>query len=516
MEFHRQNANLKEENERIIEKWGAVIDADIKAREILDTAGKEAEAAISEARQKAEDIRAEALNVLEEAQRKEAGAIDDAQKRMDLAERKYEERISEAKQKAEDILGNALEVKKNAELYQGTAIAMKNIIDGYGNQYVISARSLLDDLADEFGYTEAGERLKKIRNEERHLIETLSAVTCEYVEPSRKISSINLVLDSFNGKVDFILYRAKKDNYGKLKQQILDAYNIANYNGQALRNASITREYLASKLEELRLVVVIQELKWQMAEEQKRIREQIREEEKARREIERAIKEAAKEEELAKKAMEKIESLMKLEQLNEEQRTKYEAQLEELKQRLKEAEEKNQRALSMAQQTKRGHVYIISNVGSFGNGVYKIGMTRRLEPFDRVRELGDASVPFPFDVHAMIWSEDAPALELDLHKRFMLSLVNKVNYRKEFFKASLQDIKDQVEKSGVEVAWTLLSEAREYQETLAIEKEISENPESKEAWLNRQFSLEQCRSQLQFKDEEMANGDVEDPEEISA
>lgn len=61
----------------------------------------------------------------------------------------------------------------------------------------------------------------------------------------------------------------------------------------------------------------------------------------------------------------------------------------------------------MAQQTKSGHVYIISNIGSFGENVYKIGMTRRLEPTDRVRELGDASVPFPFDIHAMIYSEDA-------------------------------------------------------------------------------------------------------------
>ena len=111
-----------------------------------------------------------------------------------------------------------------------------------------------------------------------------------------------------------------------------------------------------------------------------------------------------------------------------------------------EAEEKNQRALSMAQQTKRGNVYVISNIGSFGENVYKVGMTRRLEPMDRVRELGDASVPFPFDVHAIIESDDAPALENTLHKALALMQVNKVNPRKEFFRVSLSDIHEIKEK----------------------------------------------------------------------
>jgi hypothetical protein len=92
-------------------------------------------------------------------------------------------------------------------------------------------------------------------------------------------------------------------------------------------------------------------------------------------------------------------------QATDDQKAKYEQQLVDLAERLRIAEEKNQRALSMAQQTKRGHVYIISNIGSFGEHVYKIGLTRRLEPQDRIRELGDSSVPFEFDIHAMIFSE---------------------------------------------------------------------------------------------------------------
>ena len=119
----------------------------------------------------------------------------------------------------------------------------------------------------------------------------------------------------------------------------------------------------------------------------------------------------------------------------------------------------------MAQQTRRGHVYIISNIGSFGENVYKIGLTRRLEPLDRVKELGDASVPFPFDVHAMIYSEDAPTLERELHQLFKHHEVNKVNTRKEFFNTSLTEIKEEVERQGYTCHWTIKANAEEYRES---------------------------------------------------
>ena len=89
---------------------------------------------------------------------------------------------------------------------------------------------------------------------------------------------------------------------------------------------------------------------------------------------------------------------------------------------------------------KAGYVYIISNIGSFGENVYKIGMTRRLEPMERIKELGGASVPFTFDVHAMVFTEDAPKLESKLHEIFRDKEVNKVNHRKEFFKVDLSEI----------------------------------------------------------------------------
>jgi hypothetical protein len=112
-----------------------------------------------------------------------------------------------------------------------------------------------------------------------------------------------------------------------------------------------------------------------------------------------------------------------------------------LQQQLAEAEARNQRARSMAEQTRAGNVYIISNIGSFGDGILKIGMTRRQDPMDRIHELGDASVPFEFDVHAMIATHDAPALERELHARFDDRRVNRINPRKEFFRVTIAELR---------------------------------------------------------------------------
>jgi hypothetical protein len=228
-------------------------------------------------------------------------------------------------------------------------------------------------------------------------------------------------------------------------------------------------------------------------EEQRLIKERIREEERAQREYDRAMKEAQKEEDVLRKAMDKAQR--EIERATSDQRAQFEAQLQELAGRLRLAEEKNQRALSMAQQTKTGHVYVISNVGSFGADVYKIGLTRRLEPLDRVRELGDASVPFEFDVHAMIPSQDAPALEFALHRQFLENQVNKVNPRKEFFRADLREIKQVVEQQGIQATWTLTAEAKEFRETQAIERSMANQTFDDAKWREQQLQ-EQKREAL--------------------
>ena len=219
----------------------------------------------------------------------------------------------------------------------------------------------------------------------------------------------------------------------------------------------------------------MQELRLKEREEQRRIKEQMREEEKARREYERAMQEAQREEEVIKRALEKAR--LEAEQANAEQKVIFAEQIATLNQRLAEAEAKNQRALSMAQQTRKGNIYIISNVGSFGEEVYKVGMTRRLEPLDRIWELSDASVPFDFDVHAMIPSEDAPALKNLLHTEFDDLRINKVNFRKEFFRVPLERVRSLITAKGIQASFTMVAEAHEYRETQVLNRTTPEERE---------------------------------------
>jgi hypothetical protein len=466
--------SLKLENSKL-EPFRIIVDAEQKAREILTAATAELEAAKQAAVVTQNNAAQNARNQIEQA----AIKLDEAGKEADRI-------IAAATKRAEEIAGNAYKALENATNYENTAKAMKNVIEGYGDQYIIPTYSLLDELADEFGFTEAGAELKKARERSRHMVKSGRAATCDYVEINRKETAIRFVVDAFNGKVDSILSRSKADNIGTLQQAITDSFSLVNHNGAAFRSARITQEFLDARLEELKWAVVVQELKERDKEEQRRIKEQIREEERAHREFEKAMRDAEKEEELLRKAMEKIQK--EVDRATDEQKAVYETRLQELNEKLREAEERSQRALSMAQQTKAGHVYVISNIGSFGEEVFKIGMTRRLEPRDRVRELGDASVPFEFDIHAMIYSEDAPNLERTLQKTFLKSQMNKVNPRKEFFKVSLADIRGEVEHLGVETHWTIAAAARDYRESLAIERAMRENPESHEEWLQHQLA----------------------------
>lgn len=181
-------------------------------------------------------------------------------------------------------------------------------------------------------------------------------------------------------------------------------------------------------------------------------REMEREEQKAQREYEAERRRAERDAEAARKSLEKAQA--KLEKARaQEQVDALRTKIAELQEALRLAEDRRFRAISMAEQTRMGYVYVISNPESFGEGVFKIGLTRRLDPMERVRELGDASVPFPFRVHAFIFSNDAPALEHSLHQRFASFRMNPYNFYKEFFRVPLDDIRQEVTRLGYDVCW---------------------------------------------------------------
>ena len=238
---------------------------------------------------------------------------------------------------------------------------------------------------------------------------------------------------------------------------------------------AITPAYRDAKLAELQLTYECEEKQYQEKEEQRRIREQMREEEKVQRELEKARQEAEREETRYERALEKARE--EAAKATGEELAALTSRIQVLSNQLEEAHRQKERAISQAQLTKSGHVYVVSNIGAFGERVFKVGMTRRLDPMDRIAEIGDASVPFPFDVHAMIYSENARDLECELHKFFSNQRLNLVNLRKEFFNVTLDEIERFAREKGVTVEFTKLAEAKEYRESVSLRLQQRRSPD---------------------------------------
>jgi len=283
-----------------------------------------------------------------------------------------------------------------------------------------------------------------------------------------------LMLRAFNGECSSFIFTVKWNNIDKIEMRIEKSFADINkvYEKQGI---FITKRYKKLKLEELQLNYEYANKKQEEKEEQRTIREQMREEQRASREFEAVQKKAEKDEASYQKALDfaraQLAQRAESESFDLAKQQAMQAKIDKLEALVSESDEIKQRALSMAQQTKRGHVYVISNIGSFGEQVYKIGMTRRLDPLDRVIELGDASVPFKFDVHAMIYSENARALEAKLHKAFENNRVNLINNRKEFFYVNLADIEKVVTADYGTIEFTKLAEAMEYRESYALREQ---------------------------------------------
>lgn len=324
--------------------------------------------------------------------------------------------------------------------------------------------------------------LDKIRARQKEAVKGGTAAVCHMAwtvqgseAKGRKMTADNLkmMIRAFNGECDAAITKVSYKNVAAIEQRIWKAKEqIDRLN--AVNHCELTEAYARLKVEELHLFYEFERKKEAERQEQRELREQIREEQRAQDELDKARRQAEDEEARYQTALEKARA--------EAQRTvgakhaKLEEKIAELEGRLLEAQAKT-RAISLAQQTRAGCVYVISNIGSFGEGVYKIGMTRREDPKDRVKELGDASVPFYFDVHAFIRSKDAPKLEKDLHRRFADRRVNLVNERKEFFHITLDEVARAVTELHGEVEFTLLAEAPEYRQTVALRsKQASSGP----------------------------------------
>lgn len=319
-------------------------------------------------------------------------------------------------------------------------------------------------------------RLEQIRRQQEDMIKAGKAANSpanwtlnnSLKEGERMIKdNVKLIVRSFNNECDASFVTVKFNNVESIEKKIRKAYDILNALGRRTQ-ISLTPAYLDLKVHELYLCHEYQLKKQQEKEEQKRVREQLREDAKVAKEIEEMKLKIGKEERHFTKALETLTAQAQR-ATTQEEIALFERERALILQKLEEVERNKQDVLNRDQNTRAGYVYVISNVGAFGENIYKIGVTRRLDPQERIDELRDASVPFEFDTHALIFSDDAPRLEFALHKAFEKQRLNMINRRREFFDVSLAEIEEVVRVNFTKpVEFEELADAAEYRQSIML------------------------------------------------
>lgn len=313
--------------------------------------------------------------------------------------------------------------------------------------------------------------LRDLRKDVQMAVRSYSAVeSLDDFEPPHTKSGRNklakdsarLALMAFNSQVDAIIEAASARNYEASLAKIFKAAEVVERQC-TVTGVRIKPNYVELRARELQLAVDHLKAKQLEKELEKERKAELREQAKAERELQ------AERERLEKERQHYLNVLKTVEEIGDETETA------RLKQQIIEIEKGINDVEKREANIRAGYVYVISNIGSFGERMVKIGMTRRLDPMDRVRELGDASVPFNFDVHALFFSDDAVGVETELHHRFAAKRVNRINARREFFYATPAEVRDALK----DIAGNLL--------------EFTEEPEAEQYRL----SLEEARASAQ-------------------
>lgn len=325
--------------------------------------------------------------------------------------------------------------------------AMKKKLIVMNEELLLQDFGLYEPKYDFINSEQYKQRLNLIRQKQKEMIKNKTAVSGNMnwtvngslSQGKKMVSDMQkLLLRAFNGECEEITSKVTYANFETSQERITSSYEAISKLGRIM-NVAVTYPYYQLKQQELNLAFEYRQKKQQEKEEQRAIKAQMREEARLQKEIEEARWKIEKEQRHYINALKKVQEQIKKATGKEKadlqvKKQNLENQLSDIDKSLKDIDyrEANQKA---------GYVYIISNIGAFGENVYKIGMTRRLDPTERVDELGDASVPFAFDIHAMIFSDNAPALESALHRAFEKRKLNWVNQRREFFNVTLDEIK---------------------------------------------------------------------------
>lgn len=385
-------------------------------------------------------------------------------------ESKLEQKVPELKkieselEQKEEYKNKLMEVLEEKKLELGKIKSELEIL----NNDIIEKYYIFSDY-NNITSQECKNQLSILKVREKELRQREDDVETLYDYEKKKIigRSIRQILRNFNSECDNIITNINIKNIDTIRNRIEKSYETLNklYSEDGV---SLTNNILSLKLEQATLLYTY-ELKYQQEKDiQKAIKEQMMEEAKAEKEIQEQKKKLEKD---LQQHLGEINRLMKYMQKTQidAERQLYMDKIQELEERIKELESDKETVLEREANARAGFVYIISNIGSFGEDIYKIGMTRRLEPMERIKELSSASVPFEFDVHAMIFSSDAPELETTLHKHFADKAVNKVNPRKEFYRVNIDEIEKIVKENYNDtVQFTKIPIATEYRQSIDL------------------------------------------------
>ncbi|OHD29899.1 MAG: hypothetical protein A2Y31_10160 [Spirochaetes bacterium GWC2_52_13] len=388
-------------------------------------------------------------------------------------------------QKLETKINNQrIKLSRTKELYAAVEYAVErfyktDIPDEYfrplDDEEVADIDSIAPSVMLNLNYMNYQELRKEFRINQKQIDSLLENYAQRYTTKANQ-AIYKLMVISLRSELQNILYNLKHeklDNALFQVQSLISKYLVIVSDGNQ-QIAGTMRKFIG-ELEHLfdnsvRIEYEYYIKKEQARQEQLALRQQMREEAEERKRLEEQKKQVALEEAKYQAEIAKIQDLLAQEPEDSERRADIEAKLQELNVQLDLVEEKKEE-ITKLQNGKAGNVYIISNLGSFGDKVFKVGMTRRLDPQERVDELGSASVPFKFDVHSFIFSEDAVGLENEMHNRLRARRLNKVNLRKEFFEVSLDELEQIVLDINPTAAFNRTMLAEDYKQSLSLGEE---------------------------------------------
>lgn len=392
----------------------------------------------------------------------------------------YQRLVKEAKKEAESDLSSVYQRINSANKEKEAIIRqikeLKDILISLKDEELYQSFALYNPMYDFVNSETYKIRLDEIREQQKNLIKNdlaVTGVTNWTVDGDSRLGNKmvkdtkKLLLRAFNNECDFAINKVNYRNFDASKKRISKSYESISKLGIVM-SISVTEEYYNLKIKELHLAFEYQEIKQKEKERLQELRAEERELAKLEKELEAERKKIKKEKIHYTNAISATKEQLSM-CTDEVQKVELEKKLEDLQSQVIEID-KNLIDLDYRESNQRaGYVYIISNIGAFGPDIFKIGMTRRLDPMDRVNELGDASVPFKFDVHALIFSDDAPSLETALHQAFDSKKVNMVNSRREFFNVKIEEIMKVVKDNfDGTVEFIKIPEATQYRETLKI------------------------------------------------